>query len=51
MEVSIGYIGGKTIPVGSWGFSLMRVFTDYPAGNQNDWYKVALEGRMQGAVD
>ena len=46
-EVGIGYIGGKTITVGSWDFS-QRVFSVHLAGNQSNWHKLALEGKVQG---
>ena len=50
-EVGIGYIGGKTIIVRSWGFSLMKIFTTHPADNQRNWHNLGIRGWMQGRAD
>ena len=50
-EVGIGYIGGKTITTGSWGFSSMRVFSTHPADTQRSCHNSSIRGRMLGAAD
>ena len=49
-EVDIGYIGGKTITIGYWSFSL-RVFTTHSASNKRSWHKLASEEECKEQVD
>ena len=46
-----GYIGGKTITIGSWGFSLMRVFSTHSADSQRKFHNLGIRGRMLGVAD
>ena len=39
----IGLIGRRTIKIGSWDFSHMRIFSSYPADIQSNWYRLASE--------
>ena len=45
-----GYIGGKTIAIGSWGFSL-RVFSTHQSGTQRNLYILGIGGRTLGVAD
>ena len=44
---NIWYIGGKTIAIGSGSFSLKRVFSTHPAGNQSNWHNLASEAEYK----
>ena len=46
----IGYTEGKTITIGSLGFSLMRFFTTHPAGNQRNWHNTSIGGNLKSRI-